>query len=141
VAWRAGKTADAAALLRRATGNAERLVDEPDRLAAATLLEAALRAGGDADEAQRLRTVLETLVPRWLDTAGQLPEAAWLRGTFAAQRGEDEAALAALEDAVARGFRSRWRLLGDPRLAALQSQPRLQALAKRIEEELAALRR
>jgi TolB-like protein/thioredoxin-like negative regulator of GroEL len=141
VAWRTGKIGDAAALLRRAVGNVDRLVDEPDRLAAATLLEAALRADGEIDEAQRLRTVLDTLVPRWLDGAGQLGEVAYLRGAFAAQRGNTEAALAALEDAVAHGFRARWWLLHDPRLATLQAQPRLQALLQRLESEAAALRR
>lgn len=140
-AWRAGDAAEAAALLRRAAGNAERLVDEPDRLAAAALLEAALRAAGEDEEARRLRSMLDTLVPRWLDTAGQLPEAAYLRGAFAAQRGEAEAALAALEEAFERGFRTRWWLRGDPRLAPLQSQPRLQALQQRIGDELTALRR
>ena len=140
-AWRAGKIEEATALLRRASGNAERLVDEPDRLAAATLLEASLRAGGEEEEAQRLRSVLDTLVPRWLDTAGQSPEAAYLRGAFAAQRADFDAALAALEDAVARGFRARWWLRDDPRLAGLQSQPRMQALQQRIGDELGALRR
>lgn len=139
--WRGGAVKEAVALLQRASGSVERLVDEPERLASALLLEAALRAAGEDEEAVKLRGVLETLVPRWLQTAGTLPETSYLRGVFAAQRGQTDTALAALEEAVQRGFRARWWLANDPRLAGLRTQPRLQALIARVDEQADALRR
>ena len=139
-ALRAGAKPEAVALLRLATGHVERLVDEPDRLTAAMLLEVALRANGATEEADKLRTLLDGIVPRWAEAAGQLPEVAYAQAAFAAQRGDAEAALAALDTGVQRGFRGRWWLRFDPRLASLATHPRLLAMQQRLDDEFAKLR-
>jgi len=52
----------------------------------------------------------------------------------AALCGQPEAALAALEDAVAQGWRRGWWLAQDPALQSLRDQPGFNALLSRIEE-------
>ena len=48
--------------------------------------------------------------------------------------------MAALKAAYEAGYRDRWQVLYDPRLAPLQANPEMQAMQQRMAEEFAAAR-
>jgi len=56
------------------------------------------------------------------------------RARIAALRGQSDAALAALEDAVRLGWRRGWWLAQDPALQSLRELPRFKAVLARIED-------
>jgi TolB-like protein/cytochrome c-type biogenesis protein CcmH/NrfG len=139
-ALRAGRTEDALRWLQLAAGDADRLAEEPARFTAATLLLAALQERGDAEIAGRWRSELERQLVPWFERVGNSPDTLYLRAAFAAQQGRDAEALEALTQAVAAGFRGRWWLRFDPRLARLRAHPELQSMEAGMEREFAALR-
>jgi hypothetical protein len=107
-------------------------------LDAASFLAVALERSGSHAAAARLQEQLGSAANEWLQglpKAGN-PETEYGRAMVAVFEGRRADALLALEAAYAAGFRQRWRLLYDPRLAPLQEAPALRDLVRRIGEDL-----
>jgi TolB-like protein/Tfp pilus assembly protein PilF len=136
---RAGAEQEAAALFKRAAGDPDELAAEPGRLEAASLLLAMLRRLDDP-QAPQWQQAVESVAADWFERAGDAAAVRYARAVQAALADDPERALQQLEAAVEAGFRQRWLLRFDPRLAGLAGQPRLQALQARLEDEFAALR-
>lgn len=138
-----GAPEEASALLQRVMG--ERIGIEPGSgaiLDAASLLAVALERSGSHAAAARLQEQLGSAAQTWLSglPEGGNAEAEYGRALVAIFEGRRADALVALEAAYAAGFRQRWRLLHDPRLAPLQEAPALRDLARRIGDDLARAR-
>ncbi len=137
---RAGSPEQAARLLARALDGPEQLAERPQSLDAASLLVVALRAAGDGAAAERWSIALQQAAEAWLADAPMLPGSAYGRVLLAVERGRLDAADEALQRAVEAGFRERWLLLYDPRLAPLRQHGRLEPLQQRLADELQQLR-
>ena len=136
-----GDARGAAPWLAAAAGGApEALGDDPSALDPASLLVVALETLGEREDASAWRAAMEAAVQRWIAAVGEVPRVGTARAMLAAMAGDREAAIAAIEAAVERGFRERWRLLRDPRLASVRDDPRVRAAHARIGETLAAAR-
>ncbi|HET9484703.1 MAG TPA: hypothetical protein VFO79_12160, partial [Xanthomonadales bacterium] len=106
----------------------------------ASLLVVALEQLGETEAAAAWRAPMVAAAQRWLEQAGEGAQAHFARALIAAMEGNADAAVAALEAAHATGFRQRWLLARDPRLARVRDDPRIRALDQRIATELAQIR-
>lgn len=137
---RAGAPAEAAAYLRMVVGEPERVHEEAGLLDPASLLVVVLREAGQNAEAARWEADLIDAASHWLARAGTASQAHYARALLALHRGDRAGALGALQAAYDAGFRQRWLLEYDPRLAPLRDAPELDALSRRIARELAEIR-
>lgn len=141
VALRAGNTARAIALLSQLAEAPEQLEGNHDLLDAASLLAFALEKQGEAAQAKRWEQPLLEIAEGAIQHTGNGVRRHMIEAMVAMHRRDTQAAMTALNLAYERGYRERWQLLYDPRLAPLQSQPEMQALAQRIADELTAARK
>lgn len=130
----------AARALARIVGDPERIAGELGLGDPASLLVVALERAGEAAEAQRWRNGLAETVLRALDNAPPSARFAYIRALVAADGKDAAGALSALEAAYAAGFRDRWQLVNDPRLAFLRSHPEFRGLEQRMAREIATMR-
>ena len=137
---RAGEPGQAALLLERAAGEPSQLAQDPTRLDAASLLRVALQRSGRSDDAAPWDEALRQFMPEWLARAGDGPDVRYARALFAHAQGDREDVVRALESAVDGGFIERWLLRFDPRLGDLTGDPRVVALAERLERQFVPLR-
>lgn len=117
-----------------------RLRAEPNLLDPASLLVHALRASNRDAEADRLDAALMAAIDPWLAQAGDHADSRFVRAMVALHAGDNDTAVDLLEAAYERGFRRRWLMRHDVRLAPLHGHPRYEALYARIGEDLAAAR-
>jgi TolB-like protein/Tfp pilus assembly protein PilF len=136
----AHETRDAAALLERAAGRPEDLASDMRRLHPASLLVIALRAEKRTDDAARWEQALREVAKRELDAAGRGVKNAYNHALMAVFDNQRTQALAALQQAYDAGYRERWTLIVDPRLAPLRDLPEFKQLEKRIGEDIARMR-
>lgn len=100
----------------------------------------ALRSGNSADAEQRLTALAQFLDD--LEREGHVWHGLeYLRASIHAIRGNNSAALTALERAYRLGWRRAWWMRADPSFARLQRDPVFQALIAKIEHENARARR
>jgi len=141
VAIAAGNEAQAMQWLAPCAGAPERLAENVARLEPASLLAALLERSGRRAEAEVWWTALEDVARPWLDQIRNTPDGHYGAALIAIRRGDRQSAEQALEAAWQSGYRDRWQLAHDPRLADLIESPALQALRTRIADELADVRR
>ncbi len=140
VELRAGNTAQAAEWLSLAAGSPEQLESNFEVMNPASLLVLALGKLGEKDKAQRWNEPLlsaAAVVAKHVDNRIQRH---MIEAMVATHRDDPKAAAVALEAAYEAGYRDRWQMLYDPRLAPLQSIPAMQVLQQRMAEEFAAAR-
>ncbi|HVF35691.1 MAG TPA: tetratricopeptide repeat protein, partial [Candidatus Saccharimonadia bacterium] len=138
----AGDAPGAARLLGVAAGtDPDAIGEDPGALEPASLLVVALERLGEAELAAKWRAAVEGAGQQWIAAAGGGVNVDMARAMFASMRGDADAAVKALEAAYAAGFRERWRLSLDPRLARVADDPRVRALGRRITDDLLEARR
>lgn len=94
----------------------------------------ALKSGNSADAEQRLTTLAQFLDD--LEREGHVWHGLeYLRASIHSIRGNNSAALTALERAYKLGWRRAWWMRADPSFARLQRDPAFQALIAKIEHE------
>jgi hypothetical protein len=105
-----------------------------------SLLIVALDALGQEEQARRWGEPLLKAATSVIRNDGNSVRRHMLESMVATQQGDQKAGMAALEAAYKVGYRDRWQLLYDPRLAPLQKFPELQAMQQRMAEEFSAAR-
>ncbi|RQO60375.1 hypothetical protein DBR47_08385 [Paucibacter sp. KBW04] len=90
-------------------------------------------AAGQRDKAEAFIEQASAFVERYVRQGNVWHAAGYHRARVLALRGQVEAALAALEEAVRLGWRRGWWLAQDPALQGLREAPRFKALLARIE--------
>jgi TolB-like protein/tetratricopeptide (TPR) repeat protein len=140
VELRAGNAAKAAEWLSQAAGNPEQLESNFELMDPTSLLIVALDALGQEEQARRWSEPLLKAATSIIKSDGNSVRRHMLETMVATQQGDQKAGLAALEAAYKVGYRDRWQLLYDPRLAPLHKFPELQAMQQRMAEEFAAAR-
>jgi tetratricopeptide (TPR) repeat protein len=135
------KPREAVRLLRRVVPEPAAIEGDGNLLDAASALVTALQRAGLETEAEPYYQALDQTAERLLDGAPDTAQFAFSRGMMAEYRGERDAALAQFARAIELGWRHRWILRHDPRLAALRSDPRWLELDARLSEVLAEARR
>lgn len=91
-------------------------------------------AAGQGDKAAPFIEQAEAFVDRYVRQGNVWHAAGYHRARIAALRGQPEAALSALDDAVRLGWRRGWWLAQDPALQSLREQPGFNAVLARIED-------
>lgn len=137
---RAGEHGEAAAILRAIVGEPGDVHEEAALLDPASLLVLSLRALGEDEEAARRDSELIAAAQHWEAQAGTSGQSEYIRALLALHTGDRAGALAKLQAAYDAGFRQRWQLAHDPRMAPLQGSPELAALYERIGRDLADAR-
>jgi TolB-like protein/Tfp pilus assembly protein PilF len=137
---RAGKPEKAAEWLSQAAGTPEQLESNYELMNPASLLVVALDALGQKEQMQRWTEPLLKAAKSIIEHDGNSVRRHMLEAMVATQQGDEKAAVAALQEAYTAGYRDRWQLLYDPRLAPLQRFPELQAMQQRMAEEFSAVR-
>lgn len=140
VQLRAGKPELAADWLSQAAGAPEQLESNQELMNPASLLVVALNAVGETEQAERWSEPLLRVAKRAIEQPGLGVRRYMLEAMVTAQQGQTREAVEALMNAFDAGYRDRWQLLYDPRLAPLQDEPEIQVLQKRMAEEFAAAR-
>jgi TolB-like protein/Tfp pilus assembly protein PilF len=140
VELRAGNAAKAAEWLSQAAGNPEQLESNFELMDPTSLLIVALDALGQEEQARRWGEPLLKAATSVIRNDGNSVRRHMLESMVATQQGDQKAGMAALEAAYKVGYRDRWQLLYDPRLAPLQKFPELQAMQQRMAEEFSAAR-
>lgn len=95
---------------------------------------AVYHATGRREEAEPFIEQASSFVERYAKQGNVWHAIGYHRARMAAMRGQPEAALAALEDAVRLGWRRGWWLAQDPALQSLRELPRFKAVLARIED-------
>jgi tetratricopeptide (TPR) repeat protein len=90
-------------------------------------------ATGRREQAEPFIEQASSYVERYAKQGNVWHAIGYHRARIAAMRGEPEASLAALEDAVRLGWRRGWWLAQDPALQSLRELPRFKTLLARIE--------
>lgn len=132
---------EAVRLLRRVVPEPAAIEGDGNLLDAASALVTALQRAGLEMEAEPYYQALDQTAERLLDGAPDTAQSTFSRAMVAEYRGERDAALAHFGRAIELGWRQRWILRHDPRLAALRTDPRWLALDARLAEALAEARR
>lgn len=96
---------------------------------------------GEPTRAEPLLAQADTFLARYRAQGNVWHTGPYLRARIEALRGRPEAALAALEEAVALGWRRAWSLPHDPALASLRTTPRMLALQAQVRQKADAERR
>lgn len=134
----ADRPEQAAGYLRSLVGDPARLSEDSRLLEPASLLVTALTAAGEAAEAERIGRIL---IEATIERLARVPDSAethYIRAQLALHAGDRTGAQRFLQAAYDAGFRERWLLRHDPRLAALHGAPETIALYERIGRDLAA---
>lgn len=140
VEMRAGNTAQAVEWLKLAAGSPEQLESNLEVMNPASLLVVALGELGENGQAQRWEEPLLRAADVVTQHESNRIRRHMIEAMVATHRGDRAAAVAALKTAYEAGYRDRWQMLYDPRLAPLQSDPSMRAMQQRMAEEFAAAR-
>jgi len=89
---------------------------------------------GQGEKAEPFIAQTAAYIDRYVKQGNVWHAAGYHRARIAALRGQPDAALAALEDAVRLGWRRGWWLAQDPALQSLHELPRFKAVLARIED-------
>ncbi|MGB0132985.1 MAG: tetratricopeptide repeat protein [Dokdonella sp.] len=140
VQLRAGHPELAADLLSQAAGPPDQLESNHELMDPASLLVVALEAAGEKEQAQRWGEPLLRIATMTIEQSVAGVRRHMLEALVAGQNGYLEEAVKALEKAYDAGYRDRWQLLYDPRLAPLQATPEVHDLQQRMAQEFSAAR-
>jgi tetratricopeptide (TPR) repeat protein len=140
VQMRAGHAALAAEWLGQAAGTPELLEGNPELMDTASLLVFAHEALAEKEPVERWREPLLKVAKRAMQRPGNLVQNRIIEAMMGMHGDDRKTAVAALKQAYDAGWRDRWMLLYDPRLAPLQSNADIQAMQQRMAEEFAAAR-
>ncbi|HET9031490.1 MAG TPA: tetratricopeptide repeat protein [Dokdonella sp.] len=137
---RAGNPRRAVEWLGRAAGSPEQLESHFDLMDPASLLVVALQQLGETKEAERWSQPLQDASSMVIEHGGNAMQRYMVEAMVAMHDGDTQAAVVALNAAYDKGYRERWQLLYDPRLAPLQKLPEMRAMQQRMADEFAAAR-
>lgn len=140
VELRAGHVAKALQWLKLAAGTPEQLESNLELMNPASLLVVALKSMGEKDQALGWTQPLLDAAAVVMQHEGNRIRLHMIKAMVATHRDDPKAAAVALEAAYEAGYRDRWQMLYDPRLAPLQSIPSMQVLQQRMADEFAAAR-
>ena len=140
VEMRAGNTTRALEWLKLAAGTPEQLESNLELMNPASLLVVALKEQGEKEQAQRWTQPLLDAATVVMQHEGNGIRRHMIEAMVATHRDDPGAAVMALKAAYEAGYRDRWQMLYDPRLAPLQSIPAMQVLQQRMADELSAAR-
>jgi TolB-like protein/Tfp pilus assembly protein PilF len=136
----AGNAAKAAKWLSQAAGTPGQLESNYELMDPASLLVVALDALGQKEQAQQWSEPLLKAAMSIIENEGNNVRHHMLEAMVASQKGDPKAAVLALQAAYDVGYRDRWQLLYDARLAPLRATPELQAMQQRMADEFSAAR-
>ena len=137
---RAGNSQRAVDWLSHAAGEPGQLQSQPDRMNPASLLVVALESVGEKKEAERWSQPLTDAASMMIERSGNTVQGHMLEAMVAIFGNDTRKAVSALSAAYDQGYRDRWQLLYDPRLAPLQKTPEIQAMQQRMADEFSAAR-
>lgn len=140
VELRAGNPKRAVEWLSRAARDPEQLESHFNLMNPASLLVVALEQLGEKKEAERWSQPLLDAASMVIEHGGNAMQRNMVDAMVAMHGGDTQAAVIALSAAYDLGFRERWQLLYDPRLAPLQKVPEIRAMQQRMADEFAAAR-
>jgi tetratricopeptide (TPR) repeat protein len=134
----AGDAASAQRMLEIATGDFDRLPATVPALTAATLLARAQQLQGRPSPA--LQVAIEGALAALMQSSAGNPDTLLAAAGNDALRGDHAQALQRIDSAIAAGFRDRWWLQVDPRLAPLRDGAQATAFAARLAQMPPALK-
>lgn len=140
IEMRRGNMARAVEWLQQAAGTPEQLESNFELMNPASLLVIALTALGEGEQAQRWAQPLLDTADIVIRQEGNAVRRHMIEAMVAVHRDDPQAAARALQAAYDAGYRDRWQVLYDPRLAPLQAYPEMKALQQRMADEFAAAR-
>ena len=140
IEMRRGNMARAVEWLEQAAGTPEQLESNFELMNPASLLVVALTALGETEQAKRWTQPLLETADIVIQHERNAVRRHMIEAMAATHRDDSKAAVAAVKAAYEAGYRDRWQVLYDPRLAPLQSNPEMQAMQQRMAEEFAAAR-